>query len=110
MLAAQNTFELPLARMAELLAKFISGLPPWLAVTTVVTLLLVAAVTWGGPRLLRALDNRRVTKKACERITSEEAALEALRITRPERQRRALPGRRDVGGRHRQGSPTDPPS
>lgn len=59
----------------------VSGLPGWVGV--IVAVLLVASVRL--PRILRALDDRRITKTACTRITNERAAVEALRIVNAKR-------------------------
>lgn len=92
MLAAQNSLELPWTQLLEQLAKLISMLPPGLAALTVLALVATVGAFWGAPRLLRALDNRRVAKKVCEQITTERGALEALRITRSNaRSRLSLP-------------------
>lgn len=100
MLAAQNPPDPPLKSVAEFVAKVISALPPWLAATVVIGLLVIVAVAWAAPRVLRALDVRRVVKKASQHISSETGALDALRITRP-------PQRRGPTLRNRRGQDPD---
>lgn len=53
-----------------------SALPPW--AVGIVTVLVVINLCL--PKVLRALDDRRIAKKASEKINSEQGALEALRI------------------------------
>ncbi len=53
-------------------------LPPWL-VGLLVSVLVIASSL---PRVLRVLDDRRITRTAAKAIESEPGALEALRILR----------------------------
>ncbi|MGH8345361.1 MAG: hypothetical protein ACRES5_02160 [Pseudomonas sp.] len=54
----------------------VSTLPGWAAGL----LLLLVVIGWCSPKVLRALDDRRIAKAACARITTEQGAVEALRI------------------------------
>lgn len=101
--AVQQLPELPSLHDLELLAKLITALPPWLAAAVVIALVVVVGLAYGVPRLLRALGDYRVVKKACETIATENGALEALRITHPEPRRLNLPTRRTLDGPDRRG-------
>jgi hypothetical protein len=107
MLAAQQLPELPSLHDLELLAKLIAALPPWLAAVTVISLAVVVGLAYGVPRLIRAVGDYRVVTKASDIISTEDSALEALRITHPERRRLNLPTRRTPDGPDRQGAPPE---
>lgn len=91
----------PVRLPLELVAQALSAIPLWLLATVLIVLALVFAVGWAIPRVLRALDDHLVVKKASEQINSEKAALAALRITRPPRRRSitTIPARRRRSGR-----------
>jgi hypothetical protein len=54
----------------------VSTLPGWAAGA----LVLLVVIGWYSPKVLRALDDRRIAKAACAKITTEQGAVEALRI------------------------------
>jgi hypothetical protein len=50
---------------------------PWWAASFLVLLIVIG---WCSPKVLRALDDRRIAKAACTKITTEQGAVEVLRI------------------------------
>jgi hypothetical protein len=85
MRAAQNLSE----QILTVVTSLMSTLPPWAAGVAVVILL----SSWSALRLLRAIDEHRLTKKVCDKIYTERGALEALRIVRSPRDAPTRPWR-----------------
>ena len=73
---AQNLPDQALTAITDVLSAGV-GVPGWIAGIVV----LLVAVTYCVTRILHGLDKRQITSTACKKITTERAAVEALRIT-----------------------------
>lgn len=62
--------------MPGVITDVVFSLPGWAAGA----LALLVVIGWYSPKVLRALDDRRIAKTACAKITTEQGAVEALRI------------------------------
>jgi hypothetical protein len=82
MRAAQNSVDLvnAVSSAPAALLQLIADLPAWLRAAVVVVLALLLVAGYCVPRLLRAIDDHMLVRKARDKITKSEDWVEVLRI------------------------------